>query len=325
MPSDEIYVSATFEELYRQLEAACAEDGWLLDQPNCGLRHIKCIESPRGNLTGIRAVGLSNYGDFQRWAEKLKENIQIVGFVGAELDWTEWRDGKEFTGFDHDWNGEIEGVSWFDLLGGDKGEEPETREAQRSVARKHLGEGFRFDEVSLKGPQDNSTMFKVVIEALHGQRGPGAREFTVSRRCQRIDSNSSVNCFLEKLYRRSAEPRAVLPGVGTLQAQASHEPSSRKLQLSPKFIQWFKSEGELDISFDAWQGLDPDLSREAFDIILGYLRALRDSKGFDVALGEWFVGWATHFEGYEGRNPRTGEVIKVPGTQMPSLFFGPLK
>lgn len=113
-------------------------------------------------------------------------------------------------------------------------------------------------------------MFKVVLEALHSQRNPGAREFTVSRRCQRIDSNSSVNCFLEKLYRRSDEQRAVLPGVGT------------------------------------WQALDPALPREAFDI----------------TLGEWFVGWATHYEGYEGRNPRTGEIIKVPGTQMPSLFFG---
>lgn len=62
MLSDEIYANAPFEELYRQLDAAWVEDGCLLDQPNSGLRHIKCIESPRGNLPGIRTVGLSSYG-----------------------------------------------------------------------------------------------------------------------------------------------------------------------------------------------------------------------------------------------------------------------
>lgn len=76
------------------------------------------------------------------------------------------------------------------------------------------------------------------------------------------------------------------------------------------------------ISLD--QRLLPDLAASRIALLEGHLRSLctrtRDGD-VDVLLGAGLAMGVSELEGYEGRNPRTGQAIKVPPKRLP-YFIG---
>ncbi len=303
--SSEIIIDVPAADMVARTETILRANGWrqgrTTETPNRG----QLLVAGRERSKSYRLRSSLPYWEHD-WAEAIASNYEgRIVFVN-EGDFTEWTAGRETIHLDSEHNGEFRGVEWYDI-----------EEGQASP--KELPGAF---VAALKQPYGPDDLTGQLAAALHGKGGPDADEAALDfYRPYDGTLKSDLEPLFVAIRERAAQRQVVeIRGFATFKRRELADivvPSADDAAFQSCF-----SGAAMRVTLD--KNLLPEASTQQLAGLESKLQSIcsRIHAGKeDVLLGAGLAIGSLEFPGYDGRNPRTGEVVKVPPKRIP-YFVG---
>ncbi len=257
-----------------------------------------------------RSYALRNYLPYwdHDWVEAIASDHEGQVAIVNEPSFSEWTRGKETIRLDGEHNGNFRGVEWWDIQEG------------QAAAPKELPSTF---VAALRQPHSPGDLTGQLATALYGKPNPEGDE-TALDFFHPFDATlkSSLEPLFVVIREKVAQGQAVrIPGFATFEPRRLSDRVFPTAD-SDAFQSCFTGAATSPITLK--RDLLHDWSSEQIATLQSKLQSvctrIRDGKT-DVLLGAGLAIGSLDFPEYDGRNPRTGKVVKVPAKRVP-YFVG---
>lgn len=238
-------------------------------------------------------------------------DCELNGFLGThrQSDLIELQDGERMVYLEHDGNGSIGEIELFELF--DEEKPAAEKEKLRAQVTKQIGEKAAQVLWSLGRPFADREMVEGYLTARIGKipapSTPFVKEYFYPYRAKSTDS-PVVHAFWQKLFQEISEKKEVtVDGLGDFNVREIRGSGKPFWTFSADeiFLGWLNGKGKLKVDSEVAKFLSPLVA-----------------EGPQSVTAPGLMQIITHvFAGYEGRNPRTGETIKVPPKKIPMMIF----